>query len=38
MQKPLILMFFPVICAHMGDTKFQYSNKIWKELCDIWAN
>jgi hypothetical protein len=30
---PLILMFFPVLGAHISVEKFQYPDHIWKEMC-----
>ena len=32
MQEPLNPMFFPVLGAHISDTKFQYHINIWKDL------
>ncbi len=33
---PLILMFFPVLGAHISVEKFQYPDLTWKEMCAKW--
>ena len=38
MQEPLIPMLFPVLGAHIIDSKFQYPNLFWKEPTGIMAN
>ena len=34
MQKPFVLMLFPVFGAHLGFAKKQSHTLIWKEMCD----
>ena len=38
MYEPLVLMFFPVLGAHMGGTEYQYPDLSWKEPTGIMAN
>ena len=35
-QKPFVLMFFPLFDAHLCCAKFQYPGLIWQELCGKW--
>jgi len=34
MQKPFVLMLFPVFGAHLGFAKNQSHTLIWREMCD----
>ena len=38
MYEPLVLMFFPVLGAHMSGAEFQYPDLTWKETCGQMAN
>ncbi len=38
MHEPLLPMLFPVLCAHVCGSKFQYPDLTWKELCGQMAN
>ena len=35
-QKPFVLMFFPLFGAYLSSAKFQYPGLIWQELCGKW--
>jgi hypothetical protein len=34
MQKPFVLMLFPVFGEHLGFAKNQSHTLIWREMCD----
>ena len=34
MQKPFVLILFPVFGAHLGFAKKQSHTLIWREMCD----
>lgn len=35
---PLVLMFYPIFCAHISCSEFQYFELILKVLCGIMVN
>ncbi len=41
-QKPFVLMFFPLFGAHLSSAKIQYPGLIWQDLCGkmhiLWPN
>ena len=38
MYEPLVPMLFPILCAHVSGSEFQYPDLTWKEPCGIMAN
>ena len=36
-QEPLVPMLFPSLGAHICNTKFQYPDRSWKEMCGMMA-
>jgi len=37
-HEPLVLMFFPILGAHMSGVEFQYPDRNWKEPAGMMAN
>ena len=33
MHEPLVPMLYPILSTHMSGSEFQYSERIWKDLC-----
>ena len=38
MHEPLVPMLFPSLAAHISGAEFQYTDLIWKEMCDKMAH
>ena len=38
MHEPLVLMFFPILGAHISGAEFQYPDLSWKESTGMMAN